>query len=343
VRARRVLSLCLLAASACGDAGREDPVIARLDGAPIRRSEVSAPAAFRLYLHDVQSYALLEEETKRLVDERVLGEAARREGIAPAALLARIEAAGPPVSDADVERYLAEHRDEAAASVPPDALRARVRHYLEERGRIERRLAFLEELRQQAGFEWLLARPVAPRVRIDAPQAPARGPADARVTIVHFASFGSRASARSAQALERLAAEFPGDVRWLHVNLLRDGDEDEGGRRGAELAFAAQDAGRFWELHDALFARAGHLDADALAAAAVEAGLDADPLARADRAALLRRLEGDLGLARRAGALREPTLFLNGRYWSGLGAYPGLRKIFQEELERAVDGVASGR
>lgn len=335
------LAFALLAASGCGDDSREDPVIARLAGEPIRRSEVSAHAAFRLYRFEAQAWALLEDEAQRLADERVLAEAAREEGISPAALLERVEAAAPPVTDADVDRYLAERRDETPAGAAPETVRARVRGYLAERARIERRLAFLSELRRRAGYEWLLPKPAPPRTRIDAPRAPARGPAGAPVTVVHFASFGSRASARSAKALARLAAEFPEDVRWLHVNFPRE--DDEAGLRAAELGFLAQDAGRFWPLHDALFAREGRLSAADVTRAAAEAGLDPALLARADRDALRRRAEGDRAIAARAGALREPTLFVNGRYWSGLGAYPALRELFEEERARAVDGAAAGR
>lgn len=336
---RRLLALGLLVVAGCGDAAADDPVLARLDGRPIRKSEVSAPAAFRLYRYEAQAYALLEDETERLVDGRLLAEAARREGIAPEALLARIEAGVAPVSEADVEGYL--ERAGGGASVPPDVARARVRHYLEEKGRIERRLAFFAEQRVRAGFTWVLPKPLLPRVEISAPDAPARGPADAPVTIVHLASFASPESARSAEALARLSSEFPGKVRWLHVNWMPD--ENEAGRRAAELGFVAQDAGRFWELHDALFAREGRLNPDSLDAAALEAGLERDALPRADASALLGRLEDDLALARRTGALRDPTLFLNGRYWSGRGGYPGLRSLFEEELVRAVDGAASGR
>ena len=331
---RLSFALVLLAASACRDAVTDtDPVIARLGGEPIRRSEVSAPAAFRLYLHEAQAYALLEEETERLVDERLLAEAARGEGVAPEALLARVEADGPAVSDADVDRYLEAHPGRAAAG-PADVVRTRVRQHLDERNRAQRRLDFLAGLRERRGFEWLLEQPAAPRVSIDAAAAPARGPADAPVTIVHLASFGSADSARSAAMLARVFGEHPGRVRWLHVNLLRE--HDEGGLRAAELGFLAQDAGRFWEAHDALFEKAGRLDPEALAAAASAAGLAADALARADEGALLRRVEADAALARRSGALREPTLFVNGRYWSGLGTYAALRQLVKGELGEAV-------
>ena len=60
------LALVLLATAACRDAEPDtDPVIARLGGDPIHRSEISAPAASQLHLHEAQSYALLEEEAER--------------------------------------------------------------------------------------------------------------------------------------------------------------------------------------------------------------------------------------------------------------------------------------
>jgi hypothetical protein len=334
-RAARLALGCTLALLACADAAEEpDPVIARLDGQPIRRSEVSAPAAFRLYRHQVASYALLEQEAERLVEERLLAAEAQRRGLAPDELLARVEAEAAAPSEADVDRYLAEHA--AAAEGAPDSVRPRVRLYLEQSARIERRLAFLAELRERARFEWLLAKPVAPRTRIEAPEAPARGPRDAPVTIVHLASFGSAASARSARALARLSEELPQQVRWLHVNL--PGENDDAGRRAAELGFAAQRAGRFWELHDALFAREGRLDPAALGAALREAGLPVDLLQQSDRVDLARRVEADAALGRRTGALREPTLFVNGRYWSAPGSYADLRRLVEDELAQRTAG-----
>ncbi len=318
-----------LAAAGCGKPAADDPVIARLGGRPIHRSAVSAPAAFRLYVQEVQAYSVLEEETRRLANEQLLAEAASREGLAPAALLARVESEAPAVPEEAVERYLAEHPE----TTSDGGARARVRTYLEERARIEQRLAFLAELRERAGFEWLLAKPAPPRVALDAKGAPVRGPDAAPVTIVHLASFGSADSARSAEKLEHLAAELPGRFRWLHVNQLREGDE--AGLRAAELAFLAQDAGRFWDAHDALFAHGGRIDDAALADAARAAGLAEDALARADEAALRRRVGADLALAQRSGSLREPTLFVNGRYWSGLGGYGELRALVQEELALA--------
>jgi hypothetical protein len=321
-QAAGIASSIALAALGAGAGGGE--VVARLFGEPMTRSEVSAPAAFRIYRHEVAIHALLEDEARRLADERTLRREAERRGSTPEALLAEVEAGAAPASDADVARHLAER-----PSSEPEA-RQRVRSYLAEKRRIERRLAYLEKLRREAGYAWLLPKPLPPRSVIDVTGAPARGPDLPGVTLVHFASFGSHDSAASAEKLARVAEEFAGRVRLVHRNFPREGDA--AGLRGAGLGFAAQEAGRFWELHDALFARAGNGDPDAAAAALAEAGLPASLLARAEEPALLARLRGDLEAGRRAGVLREPTVFVNGRYWSGLGPYAELRALVAEEL-----------
>jgi protein-disulfide isomerase len=127
--------------------------------------------------------------------------------------------------------------------------------------------------------------------------------------------------------------EFPEQIRWVHRNLLSD--RDERGLHAARLGFLAQDAEQFWPLHDAWFARMGKLDAQTIESLARTAGLSPQAIeaARTD-STLLRRVKRDLEAANAAGAPREPTLFVNGRYVPGLLEYAELRDVFREELER---------
>src|SRR5262249_41694210 len=129
--------------------------------------------------------------------------------------------------------------------------------------RIERRAALVQRLREHAKLEFLVEPPVEPRVRLDLTDVPVRGPENAPVTLVHFASFGSPLSARSAAQLQRLATEVPGRLRFAHRTFLGD-EPDELALAAAELAIAAQQAGRFWEAHDRLFAEEGELTSDAV-------------------------------------------------------------------------------
>lgn len=325
--------------AARGDADTREP-IARLDGEPIYRDEVQPNVAFQVYRRQVDIYSLLKRETEKLLDERLLAREAERRGITPEQLLRReVDDAVEPASDEDADRYLQEHPQEAAAG--GEQARPRIRHYLSETRRIERRLAFAAELRARAEVEILLEPPSPPRTAVDVEGAPTRGAADAPATVVHFAAFGSPDSARSARNLERLRQEFPDRFRWVHRNFLSR--RNEIGLLAAQIGFAAQEMGRFWEFHDRIFALEEGLDPSALTEVARAAGLEARLVeqARTD-SRYLALVKRDIDAALEAGAKREPTIYVNGRYLSGLYPYPKLRELLVEELATEGNSTQKG-
>jgi protein-disulfide isomerase len=93
--------------------------------------------------------------------------------------------------------------------------------------------------------------------------------------------------------------------------------------RARVLAHAAEAAGlqgRFWEMHDSLFADQGHLDVPHLWKRAEALRLDVDRF-DADRRSdgVAERVERDFRSAIRAGVVSTPTLFVDGRVLSGFG------------------------
>jgi protein-disulfide isomerase len=98
----------------------------------------------------------------------------------------------------------------------------------------------------------------------------------------------------------------------------------------AELAVAAQEAGKFWDAHDRLFAEEGELTPDVLDHIASDLGVERKAVGTdtATRARL--RRDQDAGM--RAGVKQEPALFANGRYLSGSLSYEELRRAVGEEL-----------
>lgn len=329
--ARRAALLVLwIGPLGCGaPAGDDRTPLAVVGDETLYRDEVAGAVAFRVYRHEVDIYSLLRGETERRIDESLLEREAARRGTSVEELVAQVEGEVAPVSESEVDRYLAEHPGDSPGAEEGD-VRARVRHYLGERGRIERRLALMESLREAAGVRILLEPPTAPRTDVDVEGAPARGPEDAPLTLVHFATFSSRASARSAARIAEIVQEHPDQMRWVHRSFLND--RDEMGLLAARVAVAASDAGVFWELHDRLFARGGFLDPESIIEDALEVGLSEEAIEAARREPeVLRRVKRDMEAANTSGAIREPTLFLNGRYASGLDA-GSIRTAVREEL-----------
>jgi protein-disulfide isomerase len=100
--------------------------------------------------------------------------------------------------------------------------------------------------------------------------------------------------------------------------------------RARALANAAEAAalqGRFWEMHDSLFADQGHLDDPHLWRRAEELGLDLERF-EADRrsSAVEERVTRDFRSGVRAGVMSTPTLFVEGERLSGAAAIERLAR-----------------
>lgn len=303
-------------------------ILAVLDGTPIYADEIQSRIAFRLYQLEADRYALLERELGEVIEQRLLEQEAGRRGLSVDALLAAEGQGEPaPVTEADVDAYLAEHPRDAARG--PE-IRPRIAAYLTERRKIERRLAFVQSLRDRARIDMRLTPPDRPRSDIDITGAPVRGPEHAPVTLVHFASFSSAESARSAAEIRAIVAEHPDEIRWVHRHHIDI--YDELGLRAAELSLVAEDAGHFWEFHDRILGRDAPLTQAALAEIAAGMGLAAPP------GNALARVKRHLDAGVKAGVERLPVVFVNGRYFSGTFSYDQLRALVAEELAAAGRG-----
>jgi hypothetical protein len=306
--------------------------IAEVYGETIYVEDVEGALAFRIYKHHLDIYSLLKSEAEARIDERLLAKEAKNLGTTVEALLMQVEGGEGVVSEVDVDAYLAEHPPVGERDA--EKARIRVRHYLSERARLARRVDFMERLREQAGVKILLLLPTPPRTEVDVAGAPMRGPGSAKIEIVHFASFGSRNSARSARKIELLREAFPDQIQQVHRNLLSD--RDELGLAAARIAFAAVEVDQFWPLHDRLFGDdANRLTLEGIEAIAIELGVPVESVRSAGTdPARIQAVKRDIDAANAAGAPREPALFINGRFVSGLMPYDEIKKIVTEETER---------
>ncbi len=161
-----------------------------------------------------------------------------------------------------------------------------------------------------------------------------RGPSTAKVTIVEFSDFQCPFCARANTTLDQLLRDYPNDVRILfrHDPLPFHNNAAP----AAEAAVAAEMQGKFWEMHDKLFANQGDLERPGLELRAVELGLDL----RAFRGALdthagKTRVDEDLALGRQLGVRGTPTFFIDGRPVMGAQPTAAFKQIIDDELARA--------
>jgi protein-disulfide isomerase len=182
--------------------------------------------------------------------------------------------------------------------------------------------------------------PPVERVAIPA-TGPARGPAAAKVTIVEFSDFQCPFCARVNPTLERLRAAYPDDLRivFRHNPLPFHPNAP----LAAEAAVAAEAQGKFWEMHDELFANQQDLERAGLEARAAELGLDLAAFRRAlDTHAGQAQVDADVALAKKVGVRGTPTFFIDGRTVMGAQPFAEFKKVIDDELARADRLLARG-
>jgi protein-disulfide isomerase len=142
--------------------------------------------------------------------------------------------------------------------------------------------------------------------------SPAKGPAEAPVTIVEWADFECPSCGGMAKVLWALEKRFPGQLRlvYKHFPISYHPFADS----AARASFAAQAQGKFWQLHPILFERQKQLEDTALERYATELGLDLERFRRdMGSDAAKERVELDKRQGTSLGVHATPTLFINGR------------------------------
>ncbi|MGY1729916.1 Na+/H+ antiporter NhaA [Geodermatophilus sp. SYSU D01045] len=157
--------------------------------------------------------------------------------------------------------------------------------------------------------------------RLDPPVDPARdhvrGPADAPLTLVEYGDFECPFCGRATGAVEEVRERFGDRLRYVfrHLPLA---DVHPHARLAAEAAEAAAEQGRFWAMHDRLFAAQDRLTPADLLEHAAALGLDVQRFARDLGAArFARRVQEDVDSAEASGVAGTPTFFVHGRRHTG--------------------------
>jgi protein-disulfide isomerase len=160
---------------------------------------------------------------------------------------------------------------------------------------------------------------------------PARGPKDARVTVVEFSDFQCPFCSRAVPAVKEVEQAFGNDVQvvWKHLPLAFHPNA----MPAALAAEAARQQGKFWEMHDKLFGNQQALSDAAYEQYAKDLKLDLKRFKAAQVSSeTKKRVEADVAAAQAAGVGGTPTFVVNGEVVVGSA---GLRDVVQRRLNTA--------
>jgi protein-disulfide isomerase len=162
--------------------------------------------------------------------------------------------------------------------------------------------------------------------------APAKGPADARITLVEFSDFECPYCSKAALKVQAILDAYPKDARLVYKQYpLPDHPH---AKMAAEAALAALAQDKFWPMHDKLFANGRHLSAETIAGIAKDIGLDMEKFqADMQSASVKQALRKDIADGDKVDIQGTPTIFVNGKRYNGGLELPLVKPILDAELK----------
>ncbi len=166
---------------------------------------------------------------------------------------------------------------------------------------------------------------------IDPDRDHVRGNPDAPLTLVEYGDFECEFCGRATGMVKELRADLGDELRYVfrHLTLI---DVHPHAELAAEAAEAAGNQGRFWEMHDVLFAHQGDLDIEDLIGYAGKLDLDVDQfVGEVEQNLNAKRIQEDVASADASGAHGTPTFFVGG--FRHIGPYDA--RTLADELRAA--------
>jgi protein-disulfide isomerase len=329
------LGVCLPACSAQDKAAKDQPkspagAMAQVNGKDITEADVMKFAADQFAQlekqYEQQKHELLENALEQTIQDRLLEEEAKASGKTKEQILADMKPAD--VSEADIETFYQQNK----AQIEPrtkEQVAPMIKQYLEQQRQSEMQQKFYEGLRAKHKIRYLLE---PTRVEVAA-TGPAHGPETAPITIVEFSDFQCPFCSRLTPTIKQVEEKYGNKVRLVFRQYPLPFHQNA--QKAAEASLCAGDQGKFWEMHDAMFADQSALEVDKLKAKAATLGLKAEEFNSCiDSGKHAAAIQADMKDGSAAGVSGTPALFINGRFINGAVPLEQITSVIDDELRR---------
>ena len=268
-----------------------------------------------------------------IIADSLVAEAAKKAGMsADGYLEAEIAKRVKPVTDAEVAAFYKENINQMQGRTL-EQIAPTITRYLTDQVRAQARTAAISDLRKAGPA--IRVSLEAPRLTLAvSPSNPSVGSASAPITLIEFSDYQCPYCGRVEPTLKRLRAAYGDKIRFVWKDFPLTQIHPQAFKAG-EAAHCAGDQGKYWELHDVLFNKQSELQLDDLKRHALTLGLNVDAFNQClDSSKHAERVRDGVAEGGQVGVNSTPTIFINGRRFSGAQPYEVFAAAIDEELAR---------
>ncbi len=316
--------------------------VAEVDGVPITNEQVEKALGMNLSKLQEQIYSMKRQALDALVSERLLADEAARRKITVTALIdAEVTSKVGLVTEDEIDKYYEANKAQFKGSL--EQSREQIRGGLQNQKIQAQRNTFIQALKSKANVVVRLPAPEVQRVEVNIAGAPSKGPANAPVTLVEFSDFHCPFCKQIEDTtLPQLLAKYGEQVRFVWIDYPIDSLHPQA-RQAHEAARCANDQGKFWEYHKALYTGAPK-SGDQLKTVAQQVALDMASFdACLSSGKYQAAVQKDVDQGKSLAVTGTPTFFVNGRPLVGAQPLDAFARVIDDEVARASSKGSKSR
>lgn len=327
------LSFCWLALATVAypqeksQTGSEKP-IAVAAGQPIYEQDLMSVAGASLLDLHKQEYKAKKDALNQLIRKKLIEAEAKRKGLSTEELLKQeVDSRIAEPSDDEAKGYYLAVKSET--TLPFDQIKPQVKQLLKNAEVEQARQKYADSLRDKAEVSIALQPPV---VHVDYDTARVKGNTDAPITIVEFADFQCPFCGKVQPVLKSVLEKYKGKVKLAYRDFPLS-QIHEHAETAAEASRCALAQGKYWEMHDAMFADQSKLDEAALVKTAAGLGMNQNSFKSCLASGKYKeQIQQDFEAGSQAGVNATPSFFINGEFLSGLQSEADFAKVLDQQL-----------
>ncbi|MGH7779525.1 MAG: thioredoxin domain-containing protein [Candidatus Binataceae bacterium] len=302
-------------------------VVATVGAHKITQAQVDAKIKPQMAALESKIFDLKQEAIESLADDYLIGKAAAHDHLTVEAYTQKnIIGQTPKVTDAEAKAYFEAHK--GASTVSYAQIKDRLISLMQNQRAQQQRDKVLAGLRKSEPLK-LMIKP--PRIEVASAGRPSIGPANAPVTIVEFSDFQCPFCERAEPTVKQVIQKYGDKVRLVYIDFplpMHSHALD-----AAKAGQCAEEQGKFWPLHDQLFANQSKLAPADLKATAKKIGLDTTKFdACFDQAKTEATVMSELEQGKSLGIDGTPTFYINGRQLVGAQPIEAFSQVIDNEL-----------
>lgn len=308
-------------------------IVATINGEQIHEKDFVKGIESELYEAEQKVYEIKYNRLQTMIMEKFMSQDPNKKNLTNDQFMDQYIAKSVKISDSEVEKFIKD-RQIPKDQVNPE-IKARIVDFLTIEEKRKAMDKWIADKTKKSPVEIYIKKPELPVFEVTVGDAPFKGGADAKVTIVEFSDFQCPFCSKGAQVLTDLEKKYGNKIKIAFKNYPLPFHAQAKTAAVAALCANEQSSKHFWKMHDAMFADQTKLDVENLKATAKKVGLKETEFKNCLESDKFKsKVESDLNEGQALGLKSTPTFYVNGKLITGAQPIEVFSEVIDQELAK---------